>query len=450
MQTKSSSARAEQGTIQELIQYTTRALSCVRCSRVSSGGIYLLRGCGHPICSECAHDDVLFAKQNHCPRCKAFAHCPEDLISSKNMCSLGLKVLQMRKQAHASGTNSNHLFNPLTLKQSSIVEEQCGNECDERTHDPLSPNESIRNELHSNKFGSAAGSGVLQKPTMTPLVQRPDSILYEEMAALRSKIHSLETVPGIPSVSLQSISDGTKSFAHKFVVMFSGYRQGSELSRFELDVKELGATVSSSIPTEQDYRRITHLICKVDEERMVKTRTMKYLMSSVRGIPIVCDDWLRESVKERRWIGFEQYLARGDAVCRNRPKHWLVKAPSLFAGIIFVLEGIFTPPAPSRRLLTMLIEAGGGCVKSLSDLMTTRYENLERPRHILIALETKSSPSAASSCIASASLSLPSEILSLVQTVSVTNIFDCISFVKCPLQANEIFETANSSYDRLA
>ena len=137
------------------------------------------------------------------------------------------------------------------------------------------------------------------------------------------------------------------------------------LERF---TKQFGIAVSNDI----DEEDVTHLIARVDDKNIIKQRTMKYLISLMKGIWIVNVNWLTTCVDKGKIVDEEHYQAYRDAKSTknkdvpNMARLAKVKSP-LFTGVSVLLYGSYPSPSPNKTQLAKLIHYGNGTVYETLD-----------------------------------------------------------------------------------
>lgn len=122
---------------------------------------------------------------------------------------------------------------------------------------------------------------------------------------------------------------------------------------------------------------------------MITKRTLNYLVAILEHVPVVSIEWVKEisrvidvlieekmnefqtdgmtvMLAQEQFPTTDEYWIRGDEQVRKcvlgGPQRSLLSKSGLFEGMIFLVIGTFTPPAPSRDSIIDLIEHGGGRV----------------------------------------------------------------------------------------
>lgn len=113
------------------------------------------------------------------------------------------------------------------------------------------------------------------------------------------------------------------------------------------------------IRNEYQSRRVTHLICNVNEKTGRVRRTIKYMRALLEGVTIVSYEWFLASLTSSEWQDEQKFLVKGDEVYLEG-EDWVKPDPFLFKGLLIFLRGSFKKPSPTKAEIVSLIVAGGG------------------------------------------------------------------------------------------
>lgn len=114
-----------------------------------------------------------------------------------------------------------------------------------------------------------------------------------------------------------------------------------------------------TVKNEYQSKRITHLICNVNEKTGRVRRTIKYMRALLEGVKIVSYEWFLASLTSSEWQDERKFLVKGDEVYLEG-EDCVKPDPFLFKGLLIFLRGSFKKPSPTKAEIVSLIVAGGG------------------------------------------------------------------------------------------
>ena len=159
---------------------------------------------------------------------------------------------------------------------------------------------------------------------------------------------------------------GNKIRKIKIVSTSLNERETQILERF---ARQFCVATSNDVEEED----VTHLVARVDDKNIIKQRTMKYLVSIMKGMWVVSVNWLTACIKEGKIVDEVNYQADKDAKSNKNTRDVphtarLAKPKSpLFVNSSILLYGSYPSPSPNKSQLSKLISHGNGTVYETLD-----------------------------------------------------------------------------------
>ncbi|XP_053974472.1 breast cancer type 1 susceptibility protein homolog isoform X1 [Hylaeus volcanicus] len=140
---------------------------------------------------------------------------------------------------------------------------------------------------------------------------------------------------------------------------------GLESSRIEL-VRKLASMVNARYVT-QFNPDVTHVIVKTNKENNGANKTLKYLQGIAHRKWIVGDQWVVDSLNEKKLINEERYEAVDNGTLEAGPRKSRLREKDLFEGFVFLCIGPYSDVSV-EQYQELLRATGATVVRSLDAL----------------------------------------------------------------------------------